>query len=255
MTGHYQTAAHASTPTLCRETSAFLMKANYQRHMLYGWVVALSVISIPTLMISVWPVEQAPPISTEPDKRDTISIPQDIWKPVVITGDPDRPFGRPPPPDQNGTGLIIGEVVLAADSINIENEGEMGPGDDYYEGPSGGDDDYGFGDGGVVFVPDTTEYRFNSAELDRPPVLIAMDQPNYPSLARRVEVEGKVLLHILVDNRGHVVEVRIEAESNPDFGFGKSAARAAKSAVFSPAIANRQPVRCWVAIPVEFTME
>lgn len=257
MTGHYQTAAHASTPTLCRETSAFLMKANYQRHILYGWVVALSVISIPTLMISVWPVEQAPPGGDEPVKKDTVSV---VWdtKGFVVERDLGGLIDGRPPPKANTTGLIIGEVVLAADSIDIVNEGGMGPGDNYNEGPFGDDDNYGFGDGGdggVVFVPDTTEYRFNSAELDRPPVLIAMDQPDYPSLAKRVEVEGKVLLHILVDNRGRVVEVRIEKEDNPGFSFGENAARAAWSAVFSPAIANRQPVRCWVAIPVEFTME
>lgn len=231
------------------------MKACYQRHMLYGWAVALCVISIPTLLISVWPVEQVPPISTEPVKRDTISIPQDIWKPVVITGDPGGPVGGKPLPNPGEARLIIGEVVLAADSIDIVNEGEMGPGGFYNEGPFDGDDDYGFGDGGVVFVPDTTEYKFNSTELDRPPVLIAMDRPDYPSLAKRIEAEGKVLLHILVDNRGRVVEVRIETESNPDFGFGESASRAAGSAVFSPAIANRQPVRCWVSLPVEFEME
>lgn len=254
MTGHYQTAAHASTPTLCRETSAFLMKANYQRHILYGWVVALSVISIPTLMISVWPVEQAPPGGDEPVKRDTVSV---VWdtRDVVIT--PDKfvgPCGQPPT-NQSDAGRFTENVVIIDDDIVIDNETEFGSSAGYEDGSFVEDDPFGFGGGGVVFVPDTTEYRFNSAELDRPPVLIAMDQPDYPSLAKRVEVEGKVLLHILVDDRGRVVEVRIEKEDNPGFSFGENAARAAWSAVFSPAIANRQPVRCWVAIPVEFTME
>ena len=257
MTGHYRTAAHASTPTLFRETSAFLMKANYQRHMLYGWVVALCAISIPTLLISAWPVADIPPVKSEPVKRDTVSV---VWdnRDIVITSDrPVGPCGQPPP-KSTASGLFVDNIKLIADSLdNYEDLPQLGPAGSYEEGPFGEDDLVGFmgGNGGTVYIPDTSEYRFNSAELDRPPVLIAMDQPEYPRLAKRAEVDGRVLLHILVNAVGRVDEVRIESESNPDFGFGESAARAARSAVFSPAIANRQPVRCWVAIPVVYEME
>lgn len=258
MTGHYQTAAHANSSTLFRETSAFLMKALYQRHMLYGWAVALCVISIPTLLISVWPVEQGPPVSPEPVKRDTVSV-YGITREFVVIPDPNkRPSGRRPKSNPDVSGLFIDDITFVDASFEIDSDVLLGAGGDYDDGSYVENDPFGFGyggDGGIVFIPDTTEYKFNSAELDRPPVLIAMDQPVYPSPAKRVEVEGRVLLHILVDNRGHVAEVRIEKESNPDFGFGESAIRAARSAVFSPAIANRQPVRCWVAIPVEFKME
>lgn len=258
MTGHYQTAAHASTPTLCRETSAFLMKASYQRHMLYGWAVALCVVSIPALLISVWPVEQAPPVPPDGGQADSVWVIVDMSDYVIIDDHPRLPTGGPEPQsNQSASGLFIDQIKLIADSIEFsEEEVPIGPPGNYGEGLAE-NHDYVFGDGGggTVFILDTGAYQFNSVELDRPPVMIAMDQPEYPAIAKRAGVEGKVLLHILVDSGGRVAEVRIETEDNPGFGFGKSAVRAARSAVFGPAIANRQPVRCWVAIPVEFELE
>lgn len=259
MTGHYNTAAHASTPTLHRETSAFLMKACYQRHMLYGWAVALCVISIPALLISAWPVEDAPSLLIhEETKKDTVRVVIEMEDYIIIPDDPRGPSGGPPPPSNQGaSGLFVEHLKIIADSIEIDNETEMGPGSDAREGPfdEGADYELGDGDGGTVFILDTSAYQFNSANLDRPPFLIRMDLPEYPALAKRIAAEGNVLLHILVDIAGDVAEVRIEKDDNPGYGFGESAVRAAWSAAFRPAVANHQPVRCWVAIPVEFEME
>lgn len=219
MTGHYQTAAHASRPTLYRETSAFLMKALYQRHMLYGWAVALCVILIPTLLISAWPVEKVEPISPEPAKRDTVKVDWNDRPIKIVYDDPGGTAGGVKPPLKEGTiGSIIDRVIIVDDEIVIDDEAVFGSGGSIEDGLEV-DDDFGFGDGGggTVYVPDSTEYQFNSAELDRPPVMIAMNQPEYPPLAKRAEVAGKVLLHVLVDTRGHVSDVRIENESNPNF--------------------------------------
>jgi TonB family protein len=233
------------------------MKANYQRHMLYGWAVALCVILIPTLLISVWPVEAVPPGDDDPVTRDTVRVYLDTRDIVIISDDPGVPVRRKPLSKRDVLGPFIDEFTLVDDDLDIDEEAIFGPGGEYEDGPYFEDDPFGFGEGGggVVFVPDTAEYKFNSAELDRPPVLIAIDQPEYPPLAKGVEVGGTVLLHILVDGDGRVAEVRVEKEDNPGFGFGESAVRVARSAMFSPAIANRQPVRCWVAIPVVFKME
>jgi TonB family protein len=215
----------------------------------------LCVISIPALLISAWPVEDAPLITPEPAAKDTIKVDSDIWKPVVITREPGGSGGTERPPNPNASGMVVGEIIFVADSIDLENETELGRGGDDEDSLYAGDDQLGLGDGGTVFILDTSAYQFNSANLDRPPFLITMDQPEYPALAKRIAAEGNVLLHILVDIAGDVADVRIVQDDNPGFGFGESAVRAAWSAVFRPALANHQPVRCWVAIPVEFEME
>ncbi|MDH3889803.1 MAG: energy transducer TonB [candidate division Zixibacteria bacterium] len=257
MTGHYQTAVHANTPTLFRETTAFLMKANYQRHMLYGWAVALVVVLVPVLVISLWPAEKMLVIERDATGKDTVSVNLFFEQYEIIKQRPGQSGGSNPPPKPGMTGPFVDDVTLVEDDLDIEQELELGQGGEYEDGSF---DDYDpfappGGGGGTVYKPDTRDYEPNSPDLDRPPVFIAMDQPEYPPLARRAEVEAEVIIHILVDAAGKVAEVRVEKVTNPNFGFAESAIRAAKSAVFSPAIANHQPVRCWVAIPVRFEME
>ena len=256
MTGQHQASAHARTPTLFRESTAFLMKATYQQHMLYGIVVAATIVLLPALLASYWPIEQADIIEVRPATRDTIIVewPGDKFK--VIRDQPPIPAGGRAGGASAGTGLLVGDIRLVTDFDELKSEAGFGPGN---QGGHAPEDDWelgrGLGFGGVAFVADTAAYQFHSAELDRTPSLVFMPQPKYPPLARRAGVEGKVLLWVLVSIEGGVREVRVHEESNPGYGFGEYAARAARRAAFAPAISNRQPVRCWVSIPVVFELE
>ncbi|MCK4461026.1 MAG: TonB family protein [candidate division Zixibacteria bacterium] len=256
MTDHHQASAYARTPTLFRESTAFLMKAAYQRHMLYGIAVAVTVVLLPALLASYWPIEQADMIEVRPAPKDTIIVDWSDDKFKVIPDQPPIPAGGRAGSPSAGTGLLVDKIRLVTDFDEFKTEAGFGPGN---QGGFGPEDDWeaggGLGFGGVAFVADTAVYQFFSAELDRTPSLVFMPQPEYPPLARRAGVEGKVLLWVLVDIEGRAREVRVHEESNPGYGFGDYAARAARGAAFAPAISNHQPVRCWVSIPVVFELE
>ncbi|MCO5251403.1 MAG: energy transducer TonB [Candidatus Kapabacteria bacterium] len=75
----------------------------------------------------------------------------------------------------------------------------------------------------------------------------------YPELARRAGVEGKVIIRVLVDEKGKARRQLIEFSDNELLN------QAAMDAVndygtFTPAIQNAQPIMCWVSIPIQFKL-
>lgn len=76
---------------------------------------------------------------------------------------------------------------------------------------------------------------------------------NYPEMARRAGIEGKVVLRVLVDKQGNAKKVLVESSDNKL--LDKEAIEAIKKyGKFEPAIQNRQPVTCWVSIPIVFKL-
>lgn len=74
----------------------------------------------------------------------------------------------------------------------------------------------------------------------------------YPAAARRTGREPRVLLAVLVDERGHVAEVRVKEGDSSGLGFNEAAVAAAWSARFLPATRNGAPVRSWSELMVDF---
>ena len=75
----------------------------------------------------------------------------------------------------------------------------------------------------------------------------------YPQMARRAGIEGDVIIRALIDKNGKVVKSLVEHSTNSLFND------AALGAVrnypnFQPAIQNKQPVQCWVSIPIKFKL-
>jgi len=101
---------------------------------------------------------------------------------------------------------------------------------------------------------DTTTHTIGE-QLQKVPQLMWMKRPDYPERAQRLNLTGKVLLHVLVSRLGNPLEVVVVTEDPVRSGFGSAAITAAQSAVFSPAVQEGIPVRCWVAIPLEFALE
>lgn len=238
-----------------RAVSRHQLKARYQANMLAGLVIAAIVVAAPTLLFAWWPSggDGKVVIADDPQSPDTIII-------DLIDGDTWKP--PPPPPERTGRGrrsvngdVFTGSVILVADSPDMNQflEAWIGSGN---EGDTVGpyvDDPFAPLGGSGVYVPDTQVYE-HAAAVEQPPELIFMPKPDYPSMARKLGQEGKVILHILVGVDGRAHDVQIAGESNPEFGFGQFAVYAAEKAHFRPAIHNTQAVRCWVSLPVEFTL-
>ncbi len=95
---------------------------------------------------------------------------------------------------------------------------------------------------------------FLESEVDQPPVLIAGIKPLYPYRARRLGIEGIVVVKLLVDEKGKVKDVKI-LRSEPKGVFENAVIRAAKLWRFMPAKENGRNVPCWVIKPIRFRLE
>lgn len=78
-------------------------------------------------------------------------------------------------------------------------------------------------------------------------------RPEYPESARREGREGRVLLRVLVDERGRSKQVEINSSSGSE-ALDRAAAEAIRRWRFDPARYGDQPVESWLRIPIEFRL-
>lgn len=81
------------------------------------------------------------------------------------------------------------------------------------------------------------------------PVPVTTVQPLYPEFAREAQIQGKVVLHVLVGKDGRVKNVKVAKGVT---GLNDAAMDAVKRWVFKPALSNNKPVAVWVEVPVDF---
>jgi len=89
---------------------------------------------------------------------------------------------------------------------------------------------------------------------DTPPRLIKRVLPKYPEIAREAKAEGMVILRLLVDEKGNVVEAKV-LKGDKNFGFEEAAIEAALKCKFTPAYQREKPVKVWVSFPVAFSLK
>lgn len=85
------------------------------------------------------------------------------------------------------------------------------------------------------------------------PRLLERPQPEYPARALRRQIEGQVVVKVLVDETGKVLQAI--APGKDEHGFLAAARRAARGARFEPASRNGVPGRMWINLPFDFTLE
>lgn len=88
--------------------------------------------------------------------------------------------------------------------------------------------------------------------FDEAPRPLRTRAPEYPSVARRAEMEGKVFLRVTVDERGRVVDARVI--SSDAAIFEGPALAAIREWRFRPAEQSGHPVRARIVVPIEFTL-
>ncbi len=77
---------------------------------------------------------------------------------------------------------------------------------------------------------------------------------DYPEIARKAGVEGRVMVHVQIDESGNVVNTKI-LQSLGNNGCDEAAVAAIKSVKWKPAQQRDRPVKVWVAIPVVFRLK
>jgi TonB family protein len=74
----------------------------------------------------------------------------------------------------------------------------------------------------------------------------------YPVLASRNNIEGKVVISLLIDEKGNVTKTHIESSSNQI--FDQATIDAAQKVKFTPASRNGKAVKVWYTLPVNFRL-
>ena len=76
----------------------------------------------------------------------------------------------------------------------------------------------------------------------------------YPEMARRAGVEGRVSIKVLIGKDGRPKPGRTIVEETASELFNPAAVKAIMAQVFPPATQNGQPVEVWVVIPIVFRL-
>ena len=96
------------------------------------------------------------------------------------------------------------------------------------------------------------EIRERVIGTDEGPLLVKMTPPVYPRYARRMGREGRVVLSVLIDESGRLVEARVIEEAG--HGFDEAAMEAVRLSIFKPAVEDGIPVACRARLAVRFQL-
>ncbi|MDZ7292838.1 MAG: M56 family metallopeptidase [candidate division KSB1 bacterium] len=94
-----------------------------------------------------------------------------------------------------------------------------------------------------------------TVEYDIAPQVTKRVEPQYPELARKAGIEGRVLIKILIKENGQVGDAKVIECSAPNVGLEEAALTAAKQWVFSPAKKQAEPVAIWNTMTFNFKLK
>jgi protein TonB len=77
--------------------------------------------------------------------------------------------------------------------------------------------------------------------------------PNYPRRARRKGYEGNVILEVLVDEQGNVMELKLFKSSGYK-SLDQSALSSVRKWLFQPGTRNGKAAQMWVRVPIRFKL-
>ncbi len=104
----------------------------------------------------------------------------------------------------------------------------------------------------VPLLADTSVYP--SRDLDVFPKPLTAIKAPFPPRASDDQISGAVTLELIIDEHGAVGDVKV-VEANPEGYFEDAAVETFKAARFSPAQKDGKPVRCRLAIKVDFDLD
>lgn len=79
--------------------------------------------------------------------------------------------------------------------------------------------------------------------------------PDYPELARKAKIEGKVFLQAIVQRNGDIGEVSLLRCNRPGLGFEESAIGAVEQWKYEPATQNGKPIDVFITVIVNYTLQ
>ena len=184
-----------------------------------------------------------------------------IWKPrdeVEYTGrvirmqtlPPPPPLSNAPPPpvipNQPIVKPTIGTPVPVADALAPEQTIMTQQEISALNSPVGVS---GSGKDSLVIASSDEPSEGEFVYYEDEPVPVTRVEPAYPEFAREAQIQGKVVLHVLVGKDGRVKNVKVIKGVT---GLNEEAVKAIQKWVFKPALSNNKPVAVWVEVPMDF---
>lgn len=117
----------------------------------------------------------------------------------------------------------------------------------------------GLGDGAPGGVPDgagvpaAPSSPVALAPDMEPPRLVTRVSPEYPAIAIRARLEGRVVVQAVIGEDGSVEDVEVLTASSPV--FTEAAAAAVRAWKYRPALQNGRPVKVYFTVRVEFRLD
>lgn len=94
---------------------------------------------------------------------------------------------------------------------------------------------------------------FSTSQVDKEPFITRLVKPIYPFSAKSSGIEGRVVLRFVVNEKGFVKDPEV-VQSEPEGVFDQSALDAIAKYRFRPAMIGKNPVKCFVRLPMSFTL-
>ena len=88
--------------------------------------------------------------------------------------------------------------------------------------------------------------------VEKMPRLIGKLNVVYPELAKRIGMEGTVIVEVAIDEKGNIFKTRIYKGIDM---LNEAAIEAVKGAKFEPGEQRGKPVKVWVRIPIRFALQ
>ncbi|RMD92283.1 MAG: energy transducer TonB [Calditrichaeota bacterium] len=126
---------------------------------------------------------------------------------------------------------------------------------------------------------ESTELNWDLSQLPPPPppkedidqgyVFVPYDEPprpiggmaairkhlHYPEIARKLGIEGIVVVGVLIDENGNPIKTQVLKDSGYKLGFEEAAQAAVMSVKWIPAKQRDRKVKVWVSIPIRFRLK
>jgi protein TonB len=195
--------------------------------------VFIAVALIHGLIIFFWAFKVRSDSMSEPENARVMKVTDlaEMLPPPELPPPPPPPPPPRTPPRENRVSTSIAETMIETET----------PPPEPAESPPAS-----FGDEYLPMHKISTRPGFNQEEI-----AAAIE---YPAIARRSGIEGRVILELFVDRTGIVQQVRVVQENPPGRGFGEAAIKAFSGRRLSPARANGEAVSCRFRWPVTFKL-
>lgn len=95
---------------------------------------------------------------------------------------------------------------------------------------------------------------FEEGVVDEIPMRLSGPPLRYPQLLQDAQIEGTVVIEVVIDTTGHPEPNTIKVISSTNAGFVSAAKEEVLGSVYRPGKLHGQPVQVWIRQPVRFTI-